>query len=155
MIIGVFSYINMLKCFLNAKFAKFNRTRFVDLQYLKEVTCMKYTAIESMKNIPFIVLYGANTAKISNFWIFWLITLFIYHLFKIWQTLFWKMVSSGKKCIDIQKGIFYLNFRPECPEVEDFAVFLPHSYLVSLIGLVLVGCQLANGLLIPGYSNCP
>ena len=47
--------------------------------------------------------YEAKTAKISNFGIFLSITLLIYHLFKIWKTIFWTMVSSCKKCIDIQK----------------------------------------------------
>ncbi len=36
--------------------------------------------------------------QIHHFWIFWLITLLLYHQFKIGQELFWIMVSSCKKC---------------------------------------------------------
>ena len=41
--------------------------------------------------------------QIQHFWIFWSITLLLYHLFKIGQALFGTMVSSCKKCSDILK----------------------------------------------------
>ena len=48
-----------------------------------------------------LAMYGANTAKISNFQIFWSITL------------------------SINDGL--LAECPECPEYADFVVFLPHT----------------------------
>ncbi len=54
-------------------------------------------------HLRILAMYEAKTAKNNNFWMFWSITLLICHLFKRQQTLFWTIVSSCEKCIDIPK----------------------------------------------------
>ncbi len=77
-------------------------------------------------------MHKAKTANMSNFWIFWSITLFIK-----------KSGSGGQKNYYAQNAtlkiaslygallpslVYFLNYRPECLEVADFAVFcLLHS----------------------------
>ncbi len=63
------------------------------------------------QNLRILAMYEAKTAKNSNFWMFWSITLLICHM---WTS----------------------PYRPECTEVADFAVFA--SYIASILKLMIL-----------------
>ncbi len=41
------------------------------------------------------------------------------------------------------KMVYQLNYRPECPEVADSAVFLPHTQHVSLMPVNLINSRVS------------
>ncbi len=106
------------------------------MQFLFEPlqTCCKETMLRILAS------YEAKTAKISNYWTFWPASQLINHFFKIEQKTFcstlhrsvWVMSlyflhlwTVGEKVFssDFEKMAYELNYRPECPEVDDFCCF--------------------------------
>ena len=75
--------------------------------------------------------------QIQHFWIFWSITQLLYHLFKIGQHFFNKKAF----CLILKRWFFQLNYRPECPEVEDFAVLFA-SYIARILKMQMILDQL-------------
>ncbi len=75
--------------------------------------------------------YASEIAKICDLKTFWPLIQLINHLFKIRQ----KVVQKGFLS-DFEKLLYWLNYKPERPEVVIFLLFLEHRCLVTLSVIV-------------------
>ena len=72
---------------------------------------------------------GQIQQNISNFWIFWSITLLIYHLLKSAKHFLNNLWTVGQISLIqiLNDGLLAELQARMCPEVADFAVFLSHT----------------------------
>ncbi len=74
--------------------------------------CLMYSLSSDALRLPY--RNDAKIAQICNLWTLWLVIQLINHLFKIRQKAYF---------LDFEKMAYWLNYRPKCPEVEDFCCF--------------------------------